>query len=63
MFYKHFVEYQVAQIHVMLVQHREEFLSLDVDVAEDIVVDMDKSLTKVIDEDQLNGILNLDEVV
>jgi hypothetical protein len=32
-------------------------------VVEDIFVNMDKNLTKVTDEDQLNVIINLDEVI
>jgi hypothetical protein len=47
----------------MLVQHIKVFLLLDVDVVEDIFVNMDKNLIKVIDEDQLNVIINLDEVI
>ncbi len=53
----------MEQIHVMLVQHIKVFLLLDVDVVEDIFVNMDKNLIKVIDEDQLNVIINLDEVI
>jgi hypothetical protein len=32
-------------------------------VVEDIFVSMDKNLTKVIDENQLNVIINIDEVI
>ncbi len=32
-------------------------------MVEDIFVNMDKNLTKVTDEDQLNVIINLDEVI
>ncbi len=46
-----------------LEQHREEFLSLDVDEVGDIFVNMDRSLVEVIDEDQLNVIRDLDGVI
>ncbi len=47
----------------MLEQDIKVFSLLDVDAVEDIFVNMDKNLIKVIDEDQLNVIINLDEVI